>query len=124
MSAEMLREGIRALLNSHPAVAPSRAGHTVHLERYRTAGGANIGFEPERIRHQNLYVEASAVRLGSLSDIRHQLYWTANYQTSRPNHHLFHKDAFGEVDIIRFEICDLWQSARVIAEVAGLGGVL
>ena len=120
MNAETLREAIRALLQSHPAINPSKAGHAAHAERYRTADGANIGFEPERVRHQNLYVEASAIRLVRLSDIPHQRYFAADFGTSKPNHNLFHPDAFGPVDIVRFEIRSLWNAVRVIVEVAGV----
>lgn len=120
MNAENLREAIRALLQSHPAISPSKAGHATHAERYRTLDGANIGFEPERVRHQNLFVEASAIRLARLSDIQHQQYFATEYGTSKPNHNLFHPDAFGTVDIVRFEIRSLWNAVRVIAEVAGV----
>jgi hypothetical protein len=120
VTGEKLSEAIRALLASHPGIFPSNAGHNVHAERYRTNGGANIGFEPERIRHQNLYVEMAAVRLSRLFDITHQQYPVANFETTKPNHNLFHPDAFGNVDIIRFEIHELWQAVRIIAEVAGV----
>jgi len=120
----VVREAIRELLKSHPEIFPSKAGHTVHLERYRTTGNVNIGFEPDRINHQNLYVEAAAVRLTNLIDIQHRLYLACNYHISRPNHHLFHKHAFAEVDILRFQIHELWQAVRVITEVAGTGSRL
>ena len=122
MSGEELCEALRALLESHPNLVRSKAGHVAHAERRRTLDEDNIGFEPERTRHQNLYVEARSVRLTQLSGIKHQRYFAKDYGTTRPNHNLFHKDAFGDVDIIRFEINALWEAVRVVAEVAGMVG--
>jgi hypothetical protein len=120
VTGEALRGAIRALLTSHPEISPSKAGHNVHAERYRTSDGANVGFEPERTRHQNLFVEARAVRLSRLADIPHHFYSSTDFGVSKPNHNLFHPEAFGMADIVRFEIRELWQAVRVIAEVAGV----
>jgi len=121
VTGEDLRAAIRALLDSHPKIEPSRAGHVAHAERYRALNGANIGLEPKGARHQNLFVEAAAVRLSRLNDIEHQAYAAVDYAVTKPNHDLFHVDAFGKVDIMRFKVTDLWQAVRILSEVAGDG---
>lgn len=121
MTVEDLRAAIRALLDSHPEIEPSRAGHVAHAERYRVRNGANIGLETKGARHQNLFVEAGAVSLSRLKDIDHQAYAAADYAVSKPNHDLFHADAFGRVDIIRFKVSNLWEAVRILTEVAGDG---
>jgi hypothetical protein len=121
VSGEDLRAAIRVLLDSHANIEPSRAGHVAHAERYRALNGANIGLEPKGARHQNLFVEARAIRLSRLNDIDHKAYAAADYAVSKPNHDLFHADAFGRVDIIRFKVSDLWQAVRILTEVAGDG---
>lgn len=109
------------MLASHPAIKPSAAGHVAHAERYRAANGANIGLEPRGGSHLNIFVERHAVRVARLHDIPHQLYLAAHFQDTKPNHDLFHREAFGEVDIARFKVTTLWQAARIIVEVAGMG---
>jgi hypothetical protein len=106
-------------LGSHPLTRISSAGHVGYIERYRTSSGSNLGLETRGKHHQNLFVEASAVRLLRLNDIRHERYFAVDYATNRPNSNLFHSESFGDVDIIRFMLSDLWQAVRVITEIAG-----
>ena len=117
MTQPSLRDAVRRLLQSHPGIRPSVAGHAGYIERYRTAKGSNIGLEARGERHQNMFVEADAVDLGRIGDIPHKAYLTADYERTRPNSNLFHLDAFGNVDIVRFKLTDLGQAERVLAEV-------
>lgn len=119
MSGNELRDAIRALLNSHPGISPSPVGHAAHAERYLTRKGMPIGFEPDRIEHQNIWVRADAVRLHMISGIDHVTYQHTDFATSKPNHNLFGEPAFKDNDLIRFKIVDIWQAVRVILEVAG-----
>lgn len=122
MTAEELRNAIRALMVSHPAIADSPVGHATHAERYLTTRGQPIGFEPERKTHQNLWVRRDSVRMHVLGDLDHLVYDKAGFHESKPNHNLFGEPAFKDCDLIRFRITSLWQAARVIREVAGDGG--
>lgn len=122
MSSEELRAGIRMLLKTHPAISVSPVDHAAHAERYLTVLGLPIGFEPDRVRHQNIWVRADSVRLHVLGDIDHVIYEKEGFSDSKPNHNLFGEPAFKESDLIRFKVADLWQAVRVIREVAGAGG--
>lgn len=112
-----LRDAVRRLLQSHPDISPSVAGHAGYIERYRTAKGLNIGLETRGERHQNLYVEADAVDLGRIGDIPHKVYLATDYDRARPNSNLFHVDAFRDVDIVRFKLSGLDQAKQVLAAV-------
>lgn len=116
MTASPLRDAVRRLLNTHPDVRPSTAGHAGYIERYRTSKGSNIGLETRGERHQNLFVEASAVDLGRVGDIPHKVYLAPDFDRTRPNSNLFHSDAFRDVDIVRFKLTDLDQARRVLAD--------
>lgn len=117
MSKSSLRDAVRRLIVAHPDIRPSVAGHATYIERYRTGRGANIGLETRGIRQQNLYVETHNVDMGRIGDILHQRYLAADYGWAKPNHNLFHIDAFREVDIVRFKLTELGQAERVLAEV-------
>jgi hypothetical protein len=121
MSAEELRNAIRALLTSHPAISTSGAGHAAHAERYLTSDGKPIGFEPDRVEHQNLWVTANSVRLHMLRDLDFVEYDKTKFSDSKPNHNLFGEAALKDADLVRFKVTSLWQAARVILEVAGTG---
>lgn len=122
MMGEELRKATRALLESHPGIVVSQAGHVAHAERYLTQHGLPIGFEPERVRFQNLWVRADSVRRHMLKDIDQVFYDHREFDKSKPNHDLFGENAFKECDLICFQVTDLWQAARVIREVAGEAG--
>lgn len=117
MTASPLRDAVRRLLHTHPDVRPSTAGHAGYIERYRTTKGLNIGLETRGERHQNLFVEASAVDLGRVGDIPHEVYPAADFDRRRPNSNLFHIDAFRYVDIVRFKLSDVDQAHRVLTDV-------
>jgi hypothetical protein len=112
-----LRDAVRRLLDAHPDVRPSTAGHAGYIERYRTTTDASIGLETRGERHQNLFVEAAAVDLARIGDIPHKVYPAADFDRTRPNSNLFHADAFRDVDIVRFKLVDLDQARRVLADV-------
>jgi hypothetical protein len=117
MTASPLRNAARRLLDTHPDVRASTAGHAGYIERYRTAKGSNIGLETRGEQHQNLFVEAAVVDLGRVGDIPHKVYLAADFDRSRPNSNLFHTDAFRDVDIVRFKLTELDQVRRVLADV-------
>jgi hypothetical protein len=121
VSGADLADQIRALIVAHPAIRLSGAGHAGYIERYQAAGERNLGLETRGEAHRNLFVEAAAIRLWRLRDIRHETYFARDYGSRRPNSNLFHRDAFGDVDVVRFLVTDPWQAARILAEVAGEG---
>lgn len=121
MSPDELRTAIRALFASHPYISVSANGHATHAERYIASNGAPIGFEPERVRFQNLWVRGDSIRLNWLSDISHVAYDHRTFPNSKPNHNLFGEEAFKGADLIRFQVTDLWQAVRIVAEVSGVG---
>lgn len=120
MTAEELRPAIKALLTSHPALATSSYGHAEHAERYISQNAAPIGFEPERVRFQNLLVREDSVTLSRLAGVKCRRYDHTAFGKSKPNHDLFGEPAFQGADLVCFKVTDLWQAVRVIAEVAGL----
>jgi len=121
MSAEELRGAIRALFASHPTISVSASGHATHAERYVASNGAPLGFEPARVRFQNLWVRADTVRMTRLKDISNTFYDHSTFATSKPNHNLFGEPAFKDADLICFHVFDVWQAVRIVAEVADLG---
>tara|TARA_R110000765_G_scaffold289021_1_gene385211 strand:- start:380 stop:757 length:378 start_codon:yes stop_codon:yes gene_type:complete len=122
MSIEDLKEAIRAMIAAHPELDASEDGHNVHMERYRTASGANLGLEPDLKSKVNLFVERKTVPIGQLADIPHTEYFATNYKTSKPNHDLFGHNSFSlESDLISYFVTDLWQAVRIIRALAGEG---
>jgi hypothetical protein len=119
MSGSALRDTIRALIESHPDISISAAGHVKHAERFVTRNGNPIGFEPGRIRFQNIWVRADSVDFGSLSDIAHKVFRHSNFHVSKPNHDLFGEPAFKDADLIRFQVKDILDATRVIAQAIG-----
>lgn len=118
-----LTPAIRSLLETHPGIAKSRAGHTEHSFRYITRKGAwPIGLEPDRVRFQNLWVRADSVDLSVVDDIAHETYDHDLFDITKPNHSLFGEKRFKNADLIRFKVTELWQAVRVILDVAGEGG--
>lgn len=124
MTGEELGEAVKALIESHPRVSVSPKNHAKHADRYLTADGAPIGREPGRVRFQNLWVRADSVNRRRLRDLEEpdSYFDHTTFATSKPNHDLFGEPAFKDCDLIRYRVRDLWQAARIIAEVAGDGG--
>jgi hypothetical protein len=121
MTNATLRETIQGLLASHPDIAISSHGHTVHAERYLTKDGAPIGYEPDLVHTHNIWVRVDSVdalRLVDIESIKHLL---ANFHVSKPNHNLFGEPAFKNANLICFKVRSSWEAVRVIAEVAGIG---
>lgn len=119
MTNDELRTAIEAMLAAHPTIEASPAGHNTHAKRYRAGNGANIGWQDEQKTQQNIYVERDRVNLGRLSAIEHRIYEARDFGGSRPNHNLFHADAFSlDRDIVAFAVRDIWQAAQIIAEVS------
>lgn len=118
MTAEKLREAIRELFASHPAINPSPAGHKTHAELYRTTTGLPIGFEPARVKHQNIWVRADSVRSASLGGIDRTDFDHTQFHISKPNHNLFVEQGFKDADLICFKVTNLWDAVRIVAEIA------
>ena len=121
MTGEDLRAAVLALLDSHPSVSASPAGHAKHALRHVAAHGAPIGFEPRTVRFQNLWVRSDSVRAHWLADIDSRYYAHADFHVSKPNHDLFGEPGFKDTDLVCFKVKDLWEAVRVITEVAGSG---
>jgi hypothetical protein len=120
MKPPELREAVLALMESHPDIEPSAAGHVQYAYRYVSAGGP-LAVEPRKGKFQNLWVRADAVRLSRFGDIDKKVYFAANFGRSRPNHDLFTEPTFREADLVCMKVTNVWQAARVIHEVAGDG---
>lgn len=119
MRGEDLRKAVFELLDKHPSI--SKVASREHAHIYRTDSGKNIGIEPERVRFQNLWVSSADVSSAGLHGITAKEYHAADYGESRPNHNLFGKGGFDDVDLTCFQVSDLWHAVRVILEVAGNG---
>lgn len=118
MTNDELKYAIGELFAAHPAIARSPAGHNRHAKRFLADCGAHIGWQDELKSKQNIYVERDRVNLRRLSDIGHSLYEARDFSTSMPNHDLFHSEAFSKKhDVVAFSVTDIWQAARIIAEV-------
>jgi hypothetical protein len=122
MTPDELRSAIRAVLANHPRVSPSPAGHATHAERYLTNLGSPIGFEPKRVRFQNLWVRADSLRLDFLADIPLRVYRHSEFKKSKPNHNLFGEPAFKDGDLVCFKVSTLGEAQRVIDELTGHPG--
>jgi hypothetical protein len=113
-----LGKAIEALLGAHPKIDVSPAGHNKHAKRYLASNGSQIGWQDELKTRHNIYVERDRVNLARLADIEHRVYEARDFAVTKPNHDLFHADAFSsQSDIVGFTVTDLWQAARIIAEV-------
>ena len=121
MTGEEFRGAILALIDAHPALSPSKAGHAAHALRFMTTSGQPLAIEPERQSFQNLWVRADGVNARRLSDIESRLYDHTTFEESKPNHNLFGEAAFKDTDLICFKVVTIWEAVRVIAEAAGMG---
>lgn len=122
MIGEDLRKAVFELLDTHPSVSKTASHEHAHM--YRTASGRIIGIEPERVRFQNLWVASADISSTGLDGIKTKEYYAADYGKSRPNHNLFGKGGFDDVDLTCLQVTDVWQAVRVILKVAGDGGRL
>jgi hypothetical protein len=121
VKGKQLGLAIEALLDSHPWLEPSSAGHARYARRFVTAEGVPIALQPHMTQFHNLWVRADSVRRRVLEEIPCQLYECANFHVSKPNHNLFGESAFRDTDLFCFAVSTLWQAVRVIDEVAGDG---
>lgn len=120
MSAAPLNTILCAMLDEHPALSVSAAGHAAHALRYVSRSGLPIALEPERIRFQNLWLRADSVDLAALGDIEHKVFRAASFRVSKPNHDLFGEDGFKGCDLVRFRVTRAEQARRILE--AALGG--
>lgn len=120
MSGTSLGAIIRALLSSNTNLHISPTGHAAHAQRYLSKDGKPIGFEPGRVRFQNIWVRADSIVPKDLAGIAQRFYDVAHFGDSKPNHDLFGENAFKGVDLICFKVRTAWEAARVIAAVTGL----
>lgn len=119
MTNDELKHAIAAMFAAHPEISISPAGHNKHAKRFVAKGSAQIGWQDELKSKQNIYVERDCVNLSRLSDIDHRIYEARDFSVSMPNHDLFHANAFlKDRDIIAFAVRDIWQVARILADLA------
>lgn len=121
---DALREGIRAMLKSHPALEKLNDGvrkaDTVYVERYAKGRETGIGHEAGRRTQQNLWVALDAIRLSELEDIRHKI--KPGYaEGERPgrNSNLEQIPGFRRAELVCFMPKTIEEVRRVIDTVAG-----
>lgn len=76
--------------------------------------------EPQRKTVANIWVRADSVRRHVLRDCEDAFFDHATFDQSKPNHNLFREPGFKNTDLIRYQPKDLWEAARIVAEVAGI----
>jgi hypothetical protein len=121
VKGEAFVAAVTALVEAHPAIRQSGDRHPAHCNLYVTSTGIPLATEPQRSRVANIWVRADSVRRARLADCEDVYFDHATFDVSKPNHNLFREPGFKGVDLIRYQPKDLWQAARIVAEVAGLG---
>lgn len=111
---------VTAMVEAHPAIGQSGDRHPAHCNLYVTRCGLPVATEPQRKTVANIWVRADSVRRTRLVDCDHTYFDHSTFEDSRPNHNLFRESGFKDTDLIRYQSKDLWQAARVLAEVAGM----
>ncbi len=76
--------------------------------------------EPQRKTVANIWVRADSVRRNLLRDCEDAYFDHSTFDQSKPNHNLFREPGFKNTDLIRYQPKNLWEAARIIAEVAGI----
>jgi hypothetical protein len=125
---DVLRDGIRALLQTHPAVSKLddegvRKADTVYMERYAYRSDRGIGHEAHLTTKQNLWVHRDAVQLDALQDIENEI--KPGYEKGEApgrNSNLEQIPGFKYAPLIRFSPKTIWEAARIIHAAAGEGG--
>lgn len=120
MTGDEFVKAVTAMVESHPAINQSGHQHPTHCNLYVTDGGQPIATEPQRKTVANIWVRADSIRRQLLADCEDAYFDHTRFDASKPNHNLFREPGFKDVDLIRYQPKDLWQAARVIAEVAGM----
>jgi len=122
---DALREGIRALLEGHPAVReladPSlKAPHTKKIERYSCGADRGIGHEIGPAGQQNVWVPLGAIRLESLTDIPHVMKpgYGPDEKPGR-NSNLEQIPGFRRAPVVCFMPRTVREAERIISAVAG-----
>lgn len=130
IDVDLLREGIKSMLSSHPDIQIEEGGPTVHLKRYRASNGEPIGHEHEHKNMQNIWVRRDAVNIPRLrgllitkeltrEKVQEEEAKAGNKKGANSN--LFGKGYFPKEDLVRFAVRDLWEAARILNEVADSG---
>ena len=119
-----LREAIRALLLSHPAIRlldhnRSHLSSTDKMHRYVYGEDRGIGHEADLKTQQNLWVHANAVRLDRLADIEHDHRYRDTSKGRHSNLHVI--PGFSGEPLIKFVPKTAWEAARIILEAVGDG---
>jgi len=120
VNGEAFVSAVTAMVEAHPAINQSGDRHPAHCNLYITQCGLPVATEPQRKRIANIWVRADSVRRRRLIDCEHTFFDHTKFEDSKPNHNLFREPGFKDTDLIRYQPKDLWEAARVIAEVAGL----
>ncbi|MBI5164357.1 MAG: hypothetical protein HY985_10700 [Magnetospirillum sp.] len=127
-TVDELRDGIRALLASHPAIRKLdedglRGADTLYVERYSYGVDRGIGHEARLKTQQNLWVHRDAVSLDWLKDIKHEV--KPGYEKGQDpgrNSNLEQIPGFRQEPLICFYPKTLWEAVRVIQTAPGAGG--
>lgn len=120
MNGESFVAAVTAMVEAHPAVGPSGDRHPAHCHLYVTHSGIPMATEPQRKTVANIWVRADSVRRHLLRDCEDAYFDHSTFDQSKPNHNLFREPGFKNTDLIRYQPKDLWEAARIIAEVAGI----
>lgn len=119
MKGKELGIAITALLLAHPRfIAKNKAAYAAFF--HHTTTGKVIAVSPTKTSFTNLWVESSVVPPGTIAGVKDKAYFASNYAVSKPNHDLFGKDGFDEVDLTNFKVEDVWQAVRVLVQTGGI----
>lgn len=120
MNGESLVAAVTAMVEAHPSITQSGDRHPAHCHLYVTKNGIPMATEPLRKTVANIWVRADSVRRHLLRDCEDTYFDNSTFNQSKPNHNLFREPGFKNTDLIRYRPKDLWEAARIIAEVAGI----
>ncbi|WP_156025924.1 hypothetical protein [Sphingomonas phyllosphaerae] len=120
MNDESFVAAVTAMVEAHPSIWPSGDRHPAHCHLYVTKSGIPMATEPQRKTVANIWVRADSVRRNLLRDCEDAYFDHSTFDQSKPNHNLFREPGFKNTDLIRYQPKNLWEAARIIAEVAGI----
>lgn len=122
-ATDSLREEIRSLLRTHPDLRKLdkpriHDADTEYAERYSFGEARGIVHEARPKTQQNLWVQADAIRLDRLVDIRHD----PKYRDPKQGRNSNLDPSFArEEPLIKFMPATAWEAARIIMEAVGDG---
>lgn len=118
MKGAELGSAITALLKAHPRFVEKNK--VEYASFFHSTSGKIFAVSPTKTSFTNLWVESSLLAPGSVAGVSDLAYHASNYARSRPNHDLFGKDGFDDVNLTNFKVEDVWQAVRVVVAFEGL----